>query len=82
MIKSKLKTLIVATAMLFGAGSAQAVPVEPLSRDGRLGEHRRHRVHPADHWLRQSAIAMRFFTANPQAFGQVAIGGIIFGRQR
>ena len=78
MIKSKLKTLIFAATMLLGAGSAQAVPTNLyLAMDGSgsidAGEF-------TAQITSYTGGLQAFFDANPAAFGQVAIGGNIFGQ--
>jgi len=78
MLRTKFKALIVAFAMVAGIGSAQAVPTTALylAMDGSGS------ISAADFTTQVNAYTSAlngFFASNPAAFGQVAIGGSVFG---
>lgn len=78
MLRTKFKALIAAFAMVAGIGSAQAVPTTALylAMDGSGS------ISNADFTTQVNAYTSalnNFFTSTPAAFGQVAIGGSIFG---
>lgn len=78
MLRTKFKALIAAFAMVAGIGSAQAVPTTALylAMDGSGS------ITTTDFTTQVNAYTSalnNFFTSNPTAFGQVAIGGSVFG---
>lgn len=79
MLRTKFKALIAAFAMVAGIGSAQAVPTTALylAMDGSGS------ISAADFTTQVNAYTSalnNFFTNHPTAYGQVAIGGSVFGQ--
>lgn len=78
MLRNRLRALVVGAAMLLGVGSAQAAPTTALylSMDGSGS------ISSGDFATQINGYVSAlngFFATRPDAFGQVAIGGNIFG---